>query len=63
LTSDAFQKLEELRGAIASILADHRIHVLDEPVLNRHVPGLKASPDVFLEEPLRVRDVFFFRGV
>jgi len=63
LTQKAFQKLEGLRGAIASILADHRIQLLDEPVLNRHVPGLKASPEVFLEEPLRVRDAFFFRGV
>jgi hypothetical protein len=63
LTPHAFQKLEELRGAIASILADHRIQVLDEHVLNWHVPDLKARPDVFLEEPLRVRDAFFFRGV
>lgn len=63
LTPEAFQRLRALRGEITSILADHRIQVLDEPVLNLYVPGLKASPEVFLEEPLRVRDAFFFRGV
>jgi hypothetical protein len=51
-----------MRGEIAAILGEHRIRVLGEPVLNLHVPGLKASPEVFLEEPLRVRDAFFFRG-
>lgn len=63
LTPEAFQKLEALRGQIALILGEHRIHVLDDPVLNLRVPGLKASPEVFLQEPLRVRDAFFFRGV
>lgn len=63
LTPEAFQKLEALRGEIAAILGEHRIQVLGEPVLNLHAPGLKASPEVFLEEPLRVRDAFFFRGV
>jgi len=63
LSPEAFQKLEALGGKIASILVKHRIRVLDEPVLNLRVPGLRASTDVFLEEPLRVRDAFFFRGV
>jgi len=62
LTREAFQKLEALRGEIASILVQHRIQVLEEAVLNLHVPGLKTSPEVFLEEPLRIRDAFFFRG-
>lgn len=62
LSREAFQTLEALRGKIASILKKHRIQVLDDPVLNLRVPGLKASPEVFLEEPLRVRDAFFFRG-
>jgi hypothetical protein len=63
LTPEAFQKLEALRSEIAATLGEHRIQVLGEPVLNLHAPGLKASPEVFLEEPLRVRDAFFFRGV
>ena len=37
--------------------------VLGKRVLDLQVPGLKASSDVFLERPLRVRDAFFFRGV
>jgi hypothetical protein len=63
LTRKAFQKLETLRREIAGILARHRIHVLDQRVLNLSVAGLKVSEDVFLEEPLRVRDAFFFRGI
>jgi len=63
LSQEAFQQLEALRRQIASILAKHRIQVLDKPVLDLRVPGLKAGTDVFLEEPLRVRDIFFFRGV
>lgn len=58
----AFQKLEELRGKIAAVLLQHRIRVLDESVLDLPVPGLRAGEDVFLQEPLRVRDAFFFRG-
>jgi len=60
LSREAFQKLEALRVEIASILAKHRLRVLDRAV---RVPGLKAGEDVFLEEPLRVQDTFFFRGV
>jgi len=63
LSREAFQKLQALRCGITSILVEHRIQVLDEPILNLHVPELKASPEVFLEEPLQVRDAFFFRGV
>jgi len=63
LSREAFQKLEALRVEIASILAKHRLRILDNAVLNLGVPGLKASEDVFLEEPLRVQDTFFFRGV
>ena len=63
LSREAFQKLDALGRKIASILAKHRIQVLDKRVLNLPAPGLKASPDVFLEEPLRVRDAFFFRGL
>jgi hypothetical protein len=62
LTREAFQKIEALRRKIASILARHRIRVLDKPVLNLRVPGLEASGDVFLDGPLRVLDAFFFRG-
>jgi len=63
LSREAFQKLEALRVEIASILAKHRLRILDNAVLNLGVPGLKASENVFLEEPLRVQDTFFFRGV
>jgi len=62
LTKEAFQKLDGLRRKITTILARHGIQVLDKPVLNLLVPGLKAGGDVFLEEPLRVQDAFFFRG-
>jgi hypothetical protein len=64
LSREAFQRLEALRVEIgASILARHRLKILDKAVLNLHVPGLNASEEVFLEEPLRVQDAFFFRGV
>ena len=63
LSQEAFHKLETLRGELVSILAKHGIQVLDKRVLDLPVPGLKASEEVFLEEPLRVLDAFFFRGV
>jgi hypothetical protein len=63
LSEKAFQKLEDLRGRIAAVLQRHRIQVLDKSVLDLPVPGLKAGDEIFLEEPLRVRDAFFFRGV
>ena len=44
-------------------MASHRISVLDESVLDLHVKGLRADPEIFLGKPLRVRDAFFFRGV
>jgi hypothetical protein len=62
LSQASFQKLEGLRRALASILAKHGMQVLDRAVLNLRVTGLKASEEVFLEEPLRVQDAFFFRG-
>lgn len=55
--------MEALRLEIAKILAKHRIKVLDKAILNLRMPALKASEEVFLEEPLRVQDAFFFRGV
>jgi hypothetical protein len=63
LSPVAFQTLTTLSDRIASVLAKHRIRVLDESVLNVRVPDLKASQEVFLEEPLRVRDALFFRGI
>jgi hypothetical protein len=62
LSQAAFQKLEGLRRELASILAKHGIQVLARAVLNLLATGLKASEEVFLEEPLRVHDAFFFRG-
>ena len=63
LSQEAFQKLEALGRQLASILAKHGIPVLDKRVLDLQVPGLKVSREVFLEQPLRVQDAFFFRGV
>jgi hypothetical protein len=63
LSPAALQTLTTLSDRIASILRKHRIRVLDESVLNLYVPGLKASTEVFLEAPLRVRDALFFRGI
>jgi len=60
---ETFQKLEILRHEIVSIMASHRISVLDESVLDLPVKRLTADPDVFLEKPLHVRDAFFFHGV
>ncbi len=59
LSGKAFQHLEDLRGRIAAVLVQHRIDVLDKSVLD--VPRLAPSKEVFMEEPLRVRDAFFFR--
>jgi hypothetical protein len=36
---------------------------VETSLLNLRVRKLKASTEVFLEEPLLVRDAFFFRGV
>ena len=63
LSQDAFQTLETLRREVVSILAKHRIQVLDKRLLDLQVPELTASSDVFLERPLRVGDAFFFRGL
>jgi hypothetical protein len=63
LSETAFRQLEELRSKIAAVLAKHRIQVLDKSVLALRVPSLTASKEVFLQDPLCVRDAFFFRGV
>ena len=60
---ETFQKLEILQQEIISIMASHRISVLDESVLDLPLEGLTAGQEVFLEKPLRIRDAFFFRGV
>ena len=62
-SQEMFRKLEILRQEIVSIMASHRISVLDESVLDLPVKGLRSGQEVFLEKPLRVRDAFFFRGV
>jgi hypothetical protein len=63
LGEKAFQKLEELCAKIAPILGSYRIRILDDSVLGLTVPGLKASEEVFMEEPVHVYEAFFFRGV
>ena len=63
LSPAAFQTLTSLGDRIASVLAKHHIRVLNDSVLNVRVPDLRASQEVFLEEPLRVRDALFYRGV
>ena len=45
------------------MLREHRIEVLDQAVLDLPLPGLKADVEIFREEPLYVRDAFFFRGI
>ena len=63
LGEEMFQKLEILRQDVVSIMASHRISVLDEAGLDLPVKGLRADREVFLGKRLRVRDAFFFRGV
>jgi hypothetical protein len=63
LSKQARQKMERLRNAIAAVLKKHEIRLLDETVLSIPVAGLRAGEEVFLSEPLRLFDAFFFRGV
>jgi hypothetical protein len=63
LGESAFAKLENLRARIAKILAKHGVGVLDEAVLDLPAPGLRSDSEVFMSEPITVRDAFFFRGV
>ena len=63
LGEKAFRKLETLRQKTTAVLTKHHIRLLDHSILHLPVPALKASEDLFLEKPLRVRDAFFFRGV
>ena len=63
LGSEMFQELEILRQEIVSIMASHRISVLDESILDLPVKGLTAEQVVFLDKRLSIRDAFFFRGV
>ena len=62
LGDQRYQKLLDLRARIAAVLCEHRIEVLDEAVLDLPLPGFKADVETFSEEPLCVRDAFFFRG-
>jgi hypothetical protein len=63
LSQEMFQRLEILRQEVVSIISSYRISVLDEPVLDLPVKGLRADGEVFLKRQLCVRDAFFFRGV
>lgn len=63
LGQKAFQALDALRAKIAAVLAKHHLRVLESPIAETLVPGLKPSEEVFLQAPLRVRDAFFFRGI
>ena len=55
--------MERLRNAITGVLQKHKIRLLDEAVLGIPVTGLRVGEEVFLDEPLRLFDAFFFRGV
>jgi hypothetical protein len=44
-------------------LQKHKIRLLDEAVLSIPVLGLRADKEVFADEPLRLFDAFFFRGI
>lgn len=63
LDEEVFQKLETLRQEIIVIMTSLHISVLDGPVLDLPVKGLRAGREVFVRKPVRVRDAFFFRGV
>jgi hypothetical protein len=63
LSQEVFRKLEVLRKKLVSVMASHRISVLDESLLDLPVKGLRPDSEVFLTKPLCVRDAFFFRGV
>ena len=41
----------------------YQIEVLDEAVLDLPLSGFRADEEIFREEPLCVRDAFFFRGI
>lgn len=64
LSPEAFQKMEVLRGRIIAVLQRQGIDILDESVLELPAPDLRATTDVFLENPdlVSVREAFFFRG-
>jgi hypothetical protein len=63
LSEEAQAKLERLRKGIATVLQKHKIRLLDEAVLSIPVLGLRADKEVFADEPLRLFDAFFFRGI
>jgi len=63
LGESAFAKLENLRARIAKVLARRGVGVLDQAVLDLPAPDLRSDSEVFMSEPLTVRDAFFFRGV
>jgi len=58
----AFEKLSGLRTSIAAILTRRKVVVLEPAILSALAPGLTADTDVFVAEPLTVRDAFFFHG-
>ena len=51
-----------LRSQIAAVLKKYRIVLLDQSILDLPVDGLSPGEAVYLEEPVRVVDAFFFRG-
>jgi catechol 2,3-dioxygenase-like lactoylglutathione lyase family enzyme len=57
----AFAKLESLSSSIVTVLAKHDVTVLDQAILDLPAPGLEADSET-IDEPLSVRDAFFFRG-
>jgi hypothetical protein len=62
VSKPALRKLEQLRDGIAKVLQKHKIRLLDEAELGTPA-GLRACDEVFVNDPVRVFDAFFFRGV
>lgn len=63
VSPEAIQRLEELRARIAEVLQNHGLEIWDRAVLDTPVDGLAAGEGVYMAEPIRVCDAFFYRGV
>ena len=60
---EAVQKLEDLRARVVEVLQNHGLEVWDRALLEMPVGGLAAGEGVYMAEPIRVCDAFFYRGV
>lgn len=56
------KRVDEIRKRIVRVLEMAGLKVLPFDQRQKIVPGLKATEEVFLSQPLRVQDAFFFEG-